>query len=81
MSTKTRMMLSTEDNPYSPFTQWVAWYMEDLRLGHDTNGLLARLTNASDTINDEAEVAAMRDVVSNNFSGLHIVVVPEDYDS
>ena len=81
MSNKARFMLSTIDNPYSPFTDWIPWLMEDLRLGHDTVGLLARMANASGTIDDEAEVTAMREIVTNNFSGLHRVVVPEDYDS
>ena len=81
MNNKARFMLSTIDNPYSPFTDWIPWLMEDLRLGHDTVGLLARMTATSEVIDDEAEVAAMRDVVINNFSGLHRVVVPEDYSS
>ncbi len=73
-------LLTTTDNPLSPFSDWVAWYLEDLRLGHDTCGLLARLASAGETIDDEAEVAAMRDVVKHNFSGKHIMVRPEDYN-
>ena len=81
MSNQARFMLSTTDNPHSPFTDWIPWYMEDLRLGHDTVGLLARMTDSAENIDDESEVAAMREVVTNNFSGLHRVVVPEDYGS
>ncbi|MCK5611812.1 hypothetical protein KAR91_58625 [Candidatus Pacearchaeota archaeon] len=72
-------LLTTTDNPLSPFSDWVAWYLEDIRLGHDTCGLLARLTSGNDIVDDEAEVAAMRDVVTYNFSGKHVMVVPEDY--
>ena len=72
-------LLTTTDNPLSPFNDWVAWYLEDLRLGYDTCGLLARLTSAGDVVDDEAEVAAMRDVVKYNFSGKHVMVRPEDY--
>lgn len=72
-------LLTTTDNPLSPFNDWVAWYLEDLRLGYDTCGLLARLTSAGDVVDDEAEVAAMRDVVEYNFSGKHVMVRPEDY--
>ena len=81
MSSKARFMLSTIDNPYSPFTDWIPWYMEDLRLGHDTVGLLARMIDSTEVIDDESEVDGMREVVANNFSGLHRVVVPEDYGS
>ena len=72
-------LLTTTDNPLDPFNDWIAWYLEDLRLGYDTCGLFARLASGSDSIDDEAEVAAMRDVVKYNFSGKHIMVRPEDY--
>ena len=81
MGDKARFMLSTTDNPYSPFTDWVPWLMEDIRLGHNTCGLLARMTAGAESINDESEVIGMYDVVRNNFSGVHLVVVPEDYSS
>jgi len=74
-------LLSTTDNPLNPFDDWVAWYFEDLRLGHDTCGLLARLASASDAIDDDAEIAAMRDVIRYNFSGKHIMVAQEDFGS
>jgi hypothetical protein len=74
-------LLTTTDNPLDPFNDWVAWYLEDLRLGYDTCGLLARLTSGSNSINDAAEVAAMRDVVRYNFSGKHIMVRQEDYQT
>ena len=45
-------LLSTTDNPLNPFDDWVAWYLEDLRLGHDTCGLVARLASVSDSIDD-----------------------------
>ncbi len=79
MSDKPRFMLSTIDNPHSPFTDWLPWLMEDIRLGHNTCGLLARTTYAADSIDDDSEVLGMYDVVRNNFSGVHRVVVPEDY--
>lgn len=73
-------LLTTLDNPYSPFSSYVQWYMEDQRLGHDTCGLLARLTNSSNLYDDGAEEQAMRDIVTYNVSGKHIMVVPTDYD-
>ena len=80
MAEQARFLLTTMDNPHSPFDDWVAWYMEDLRLGHDTCGLIARLASVSGVIDDDAEVAAIRDIVNSNFSGLHIAVVPSDYN-
>lgn len=73
--------LTTTDNRYNPFTQWINWYLEDLRLGHDTCGLLSRNTASSDMFEDYAEQEAMRDIVTNNFSGKHILVTEKEFDS
>ena len=81
MGDKARFMLSTIDNPHSPFTDWAPWLMEDIRLGYNTCGLLARMTAAAESIDDESEVIGMYDVVRNDFYGVHVVVVPEDYVS
>lgn len=78
MSKNPVFLLTTTDNPYNPFTQWLRWYYEDQRLGHDTPGLLARLASACDSIDDEADESAMRDVVKYNFSGKHVMVTSED---
>ena len=81
MGDKARFMLSTIDNPHSPFTDWVPWLMEDIRLGYNTCGLLARMIAAAEIMDDESEVIGMYDVVRNDFYGVHVVVVPEDYVS
>lgn len=82
MKDKTKtFLLTTTDNPINPFDDWVSWYYEDIRLGHDTCGLLARLTHASNKIDDDADFEAMSDVVRYNFSGKHIMVTREDYAS
>ena len=74
-------LLSTVDNKYSPFTQWEKWYLEDLRLGYDTCGLLARVTADAEDFNDTATFEAMRDIVELNLSGKHVMVVKEDYNN
>lgn len=40
---KHEVLLTTVDNPINPFVDFDAWLSEDLRLGHDTCGLIARL--------------------------------------
>lgn len=40
---KHEVLLTTVDNPINPFVDFDAWHSEDLRLGHDTCGLIARL--------------------------------------
>ncbi len=60
-------MLTTFDNPFDPFSDFIRWWKEDLLLGHDTCGTLARESNisdvASDEVNDKDVVDAMNRIV------------------
>ena len=77
---KHTFLLTTRDNRYDPFKSWIDWYMEDLRLGHGTCGLIARLTASAEMFNDDDEAYAMRTIIEHNLSGQHVMVVPEDFD-
>ena len=71
-------MLTTDDNPYDPFTQWDEWYMYDETSGHHTTGLLARIVKTSHDLSepdqDKAIEDAMQEIVELNASGLHRLV-------
>lgn len=60
-------MLTTYDNPFDPFSEFAAWWKEDLRLGHNTCGLLAEYAQTSsifsDALNDEITTEAMSEIV------------------
>ncbi len=62
-------MLTTFDNPFNPFTDFNRWWKEDLLLGHDCCGTLARESCvsdvSSDSINDKEIIDAMKRIVSN----------------
>lgn len=62
-------MLTTFDNPFNPFDDFERWWKQDLLLGYDTCGLLARSSNTSDvvsdSVNDEAILRAMKEIVSD----------------
>lgn len=45
-------MLTTYDNPYNPFTEFDRWFKEDMILGHDCCGTLARFAASSDILSD-----------------------------
>lgn len=68
-------MLTTVDNPFNPFTQYDEWLVYDMRMGHNTNALLARITVTSDELSDadqdSAIEQAMDEIVRENVSGLH----------
>lgn len=53
MSNTSDYMLTTYDNPINPFTHFEAWMKEDLRLGHDCCGELARESATSTILGDD----------------------------
>ena len=71
-------MLSTEDNPYNPFTEWEDWLAWDQQEGYNSIALLARMVRTSDELSEELQEQAYNDavdeIVSDNFSGVHIKV-------
>jgi hypothetical protein len=77
----TETMLSTIDNPYSPFTQFDEWLAFDSQKGHGTLSLLARVAVVSlDTSEAELERSiddAIDEIVRENVSGVHIKVTQE----
>lgn len=83
MNTEKDSMLTTFDNPFDPFTDFVSWWKEDLLLGHDCCGLLARESNisdvASDEVNDKEVIDAMQRIVKNE-PMLYKIVYKEDFE-
>lgn len=69
------MMLTTIDNPYSPFTEYEDWDSYDRASGHHTNALLARVVVTSDELSEsdqeEAIDEAILEIVKENVSGMH----------
>lgn len=76
-----RRMLTTIDNPHSPFENWPAWLAYDMAAGYNTSGLLARIAvvsnDVSDNENENALHLAMEEIVRENVSGLHMIVEKE----
>lgn len=71
-------MLTTVDNPWSPFTNYAEWYAYDQAQGYDTPGLLARIANVSLDVSDpdfESSIEqAMSEIATENVSGMHRLV-------
>lgn len=76
-------MLTTFDNPFNPFTDFIRWWKQDLLLGHDCCGLLAREANVSDisteSANDSSVVDAMKRIVENE-PEVYKIVYENEYD-
>jgi hypothetical protein len=79
----TAYMLTTVDNPFSPFTEFQQWFAFDTSLGYHTAELLARITMSSDELSeadqDQAIQLAIDEIVRENVSGMHRKVTRSFY--
>ena len=71
-------MLTTVDNPFSPFTQFDEWLQYDMAAGYDTSGMLARVAMVSDDMSEKDQDlvidAAIQEIVDENITGLYRIV-------
>lgn len=76
-------MLTTVDNPYSPFDQFDAWYNFDRQMGYYTPEYLARIACTSPALSDAQNEAitldAINEIVALNILGIYRKVKPSDY--
>lgn len=77
-------MLTTFDNPYNPFVDFVSWYMFDCEKGHNTSSRLARIAdlNSEMTQKEREEEAdrAMNLIVSYDEEGIFYKGTKEQID-
>lgn len=71
-------MLTTEDNPFNPFTQYEDWYNYDTIHGYNTCAYLARVSQTSDELSEEDEAIAidnaMNEILQFDLLGNYIKV-------
>ena len=48
-------MLTTLDNPFDPFEQFIPWFMFDVEKGYYTSSYLARIVNLTDDMTQKEE--------------------------
>ena len=58
-------MLTTDDNPYDPFTEWEAWDQYDRQMGYHTTACLARLVRDSHELPDAVRSQAIEDAIDD----------------
>lgn len=77
-------MLTTIDNPYSPFDEYENWYAWDNQAGYNTPGFLARLSSFSldlSEVDQSLELERVIDeIVRENVLGLYVKVTKEIED-
>lgn len=71
----TEVMLTTFDNPYDPFDDFVQWFMYDVGKGYNTCSHLARIARSSDefsTVEDKAETErAIDEIIDYDFLNIY----------
>lgn len=72
----TKFALTTEDNPFNPFTQFSQWYSYDMEKGYNSSGYLARIAKLSDSLtpqetDDEVE-RAIDEIIKYDFMNIYI---------
>ena len=48
-----RFALTTNDNPYDPFTEFDSWLLFDMEKGYNSSAYLARIARTSDQLSEE----------------------------
>ena len=68
-------MLTTFDNPFDPFEQFIAWYLYDVEKGYDSCSYLGRIARTSDRLSDEengAEIErAIDEIIKYDFQNVY----------
>lgn len=75
--------LTTEDNPYNPFTQFDDWYAFDEQMGYHSCSYLDRIISTSDELSIPDQLVALEEaideIVKFNLTGNYKKVYESDY--
>lgn len=70
-----KVMLTTFDNPYDPFTQFSEWFLFDVEKGYNTCSYLARIAKTSDQLsekeNQEEIERAIDEIIKYDFMNIY----------
>ena len=85
MASDSKVMLTTFDNPYSPFTQFDEWWRFDQEHDYGTCEFIARFVFNSDALsdseNDEETERVIDDIIKNDPRQIYRKVHANDFDS
>lgn len=82
---ETEVMLTTFDNPYDPFDEFVQWFLFDVEQGYNTCSRLARVAHYSEdfsVIEDKQETErAIDEIINYDFLNIYKKVTRNSDDS
>ena len=71
----TEVMLTTFDNPYDPFDDFLSWFLFDIEMGYYTCSLLARIARYSEDFSTAEEKEDMEraidQIIDNDFLNIY----------
>lgn len=72
---ETEIMLTTFDNPFDPFDEFISWFLFDVEKGYNTCSKIARIAHSSDelsTIEDKRETErAIDEIINYDFLNIY----------
>ena len=72
---ETETMLTTFDNPFDPFDEFVKWFLFDVDKGYNTCSYLARIARSSEefsTIEEKQEMErAIDEIINHDFLNIY----------
>lgn len=75
ITSSTDCMLTTFDNPYSPFEQFDQWFLFDIEKGYNTCSYLARIVQLADDMSqkeiDEENERAIDEIIKYDFLNIY----------
>lgn len=79
----TPVMLTTVDNPFSPFSQFNQWFVYDVTHGYNSCGYLARIARTSSQFTDEENnneiERAIDEIIALDVFNVYKKARPNDY--
>lgn len=71
----TEAMLTTFDNPYDPFDEFVPWFLFDVEKGYNTCSLLARIARSSEEFSVQEDIdetdRAIEEILRHDFLNIY----------
>ncbi len=73
-----RCALTTIDNPYNPFEQFVPWFLFDVEKGYNSSSYLGRIARTSDALseeeNDREVERAIDEIIKYDYRNIYVKV-------
>lgn len=67
-------MLTTFDNPFDPFEQFIPWFLFDVEKGYNSCGILARIADITESMTEEEYIIeterAIDEIIFNDFTNV-----------